>query len=273
MLAGGLRLCFTDAMEQSYRIALWQGPSPECDIPAAFAALGQAMRAAGAMGARVLVAPELYLPGYNQDQLVDLAQPRGGNWHMRLSAMAMAAGCGLVVGYAEREGEVLYNSAVAFGPDGAELAHYRKIQLFGPREKRLFSPGEAYTVFDLGGIKTALLICYDIEFAPHIAALAAQGVQLILCPTACPRPYDYVSRVTVPTHAANHALTIVYANYCGIEPGGDGPCDYFGLSVIATPYGETLAQAGDGPALLVADVPKVFDARPLSTQASDLRRI
>ncbi len=256
-------------MEQSYRIALWQGPSPEADLKAAFATLGQAMRAAGAMGAKVLVAPELYLPGYNQDSLTDLAQERGGAWHQRLSAMCMAAGCGLVVGYAERDGAARYNSAVAFSAAGVELAHYRKIQLFGPREKRLFAPGDAYTVFDFGGVRTALLICYDIEFAPHIAALAAEGVKLILCPTACPTQYEYVARVTVPAHAANHGLTIVYANYCGVE----GTCDYFGLSTIANPYGEVVAQAGAGPALLVADVQVQYDATRLATQARDFRPI
>ena len=262
-------VCMNADMEQTYRIALWQGPSPESNIKVAFAALGQAMRAAAAMGAKALVAPELYLPGYNQDAVTDLAQERGGEWHMRLSAMCMAAGCGLVVGYSERDGEGRFNSAVAFSAEGVELAHYRKIQLFGPREKRLFSPGDAYSVFDLGGIRTALLICYDIEFAPHIAALAAEGVKLILCPTACPSPYEYVARSVVPGHAANHGLTIVYANYCGIE----GDCDYFGLSVIANPYGEVVAQAGSGPALLVAEVPVSFDATRLATQAADFRAI
>jgi predicted amidohydrolase len=158
---------------------------------------------------------------------------------------------------------------VAFDAQGGEVAHYRKIQLFGPREKRLFAPGDAYATFDLGGVKAALLICYDIEFAPHIAALAAQGVALILCPTACPVPYSYVSKVTVPAHAANHGLTIAYANYCGME----GDCDYFGLSVIANPYGEVVAQAGSGPTLLVADVPVAFDPARLATQARDFRPI
>lgn len=256
-------------MDQTYRIALWQGPSVQADIKLAFATLGQAMRAAGAMGAKMLVAPELYLPGYNQDSLTDLAQERGGAWHVRLSAMSMAAGCGVVVGYAERDSEARYNSAVAFSAEGVEVAHYRKIQLFGPREKRLFSPGDSYAIFDLDGVKAAVLICYDIEFAPHIAALAAQGVKVILCPTACPVPYTYVSKVTVPAHAANHGLTIAYANYCGIE----GDCDYFGLSVIANPYGEVVAQAGAGPTLLVADVPIGFDPARLSTQAHDFRMI
>ena len=254
-------------MEQTYRVAIWQGPSPEGDIKLAFTALGQAMRAAAAMGARVLVAPELYLPGYNQDNLAEVAQVRGGAWHQRLSAMAIAAGCAVVVGYAEREGGRLFNSAVAFGAEGAELAHYRKVQLYGPREKALFGPGEAYATFTLAGKKAALLICYDIEFAPHIAALAAQGVELILCPTANMAPFTHVARATVPAMAANYGLTIAYANYCGVE----GDLIYVGLSLIADPYGEALAQAGIGPALLVADLPLTLDASRLPTQAQDYR--
>ena len=229
--------------------------------------LGAALRAAGAMGARVLVAPELYLPGYNQDALVDLAQPRGGPWHQRLAALAREACCGLVVGYAERDG-VLYNSAVAFDASGEEIAHYRKIQLFGPREQRLFAFGDSYTVFDFHGRKAALLICYDVEFDHHISALKDQGVDLILCPTACPKPFENVAMSVVPAHAANHALSIAYANYCGNE----GDCAYFGLSLITGPHGQVMAQAGAGPALLITDIPPPEPAR-LTTQARDRRFI
>ena len=255
-------------MEQTYRIAIWQGPSPEADIKVAFATLGQAMRAAGAMGAKMLVAPELYLPGYNQDILTDLAQERGGEWHARLSAMAMAAGCGVVVGYAERDGDTVYNSAIAFDATGAEVAHYRKTQLYGPRERAIYAPGEALCTFDAGGIKAALLICYDVEFAPLLRELAGQGVRLILVPTANPEPNIHVSRLTVPAHAINHGVTIAYANYCGTE----GDLTYVGGSLIAGPQGEVLAQAGDYPALLIADVPAVDPAR-VSTQRLDFRKI
>lgn len=94
--------------------------------------------------------------------------------------MAIAAGCGVVVRYVERDGDRLYNAAVAFGTMGEELAHYRKVQLYGPREKALFTPGDAYATFTLAGTKTALLICYDIEFGPHITALmAGDGVDLV----------------------------------------------------------------------------------------------
>ena len=249
------------------RLAIWQTPSPAGDEEVAFAGLARAMAGAGAAGAGMLVAPEVFLPGYNQDDIARLAQPRHGAWAARLADLARATGCGVTLGYAERDGAQVFNSAVTYDATGRELAHYRKIQLYGPREKAIYAPGAGYEVFDLGGLRTALLICYDIEFAPHIAALAAQGVQLILCPTANMMPFTHVVRFTVPAMAANHGLTIAYANYCGSE----GDLTYVGGSLIADPYGEPLAQAGQRPALLLVDLPAELDATRLSTQAQDYR--
>jgi 5-aminopentanamidase len=251
------------------RIALWQGSSPAGDAATAIATIGRALSGAGAAGARMLVAPEVYLPGYNHDAIPALAQPRGGPWHKSLAALCRASGCGLVIGYAERDGDQLFNSAVAFDATGVEVAHYRKVQLYGPREQALYAPGAAYAFFDLAGVRTSILICYDIEFAPHVAAVAARGAQLILVPTANMAPFTHVARVTVPAMAANHAVSIVYANFCGSE----GDLDYVGLSVIAAADGEVLAQAGRTPALLMVDLPETYPPMRLSTQAVDLRKV
>ncbi|NEY89742.1 nitrilase-related carbon-nitrogen hydrolase [Tabrizicola oligotrophica] len=250
------------------RLSVLQSPSPAGDIDAACAALEAALRAAAAAGADVLVAPEVFLPGYNQSRIADLALARDGAVLARLSAAAKAGQTALVFGYAEAlEGRV-YNSALCFGPDGQTLAQYRKIQLYGPREKAIYFPGDAFVTFDLAGRKLALLICYDIEFAPHVAALAARGVEAILVPTANMMPFTHVVRHTVPAMAANHGLAIAYANYCGSE----GDLTYVGGSLIAGPHGEVLAQAGEHPALLIADVPAVDTAR-VSTQRLDFRKI
>lgn len=249
------------------RLALWQGPSPAGDRAAALAAIDSALRAAGAMGAVCLVVPEAYLPGYNQPDITARALPRA-EAHKLVAQMCRDAGCGLVLGYAERDGDTVYNAALALDAKGAPLAHYRKIQLYGPRERAIYTPGSAYVTFDLAGQKAALLICYDVEFAPHVAALAAMGVTILLVPTANMLPFTHVMRHTVPAMAANHGLTIVYANYCGVE----GDLTYAGGSLIAGPHGEILAQAGEVPALLVADSPAPDPAR-LTTQATDFRPV
>lgn len=248
------------------RVALMQAASPAGDLDAAMAALEPALLAAGAAGAAMLVVPETWLPGYNCPRIAELALVAGAAWQDRLAALCRRAGCGLVLGYAEKTGETVYNAALALAADGSVLAQYRKIQLYGPREAALYRPGEAYAVFDLAGIKAALLICYDIEFAPHVAAMAAAGVTLILVPTANMLPFTHVMTATVPAMAANHGVAIVYANYCGVE----GELTYAGGSLIAGPHGEVVAQAGSGPALLIADLPARDPAR-LSSQAQDFR--
>jgi len=250
------------------KIALYQGPSPMGAAEAGLAVIGQMLVAAAAAGARMAVFPEVFLPGYNQDGLAARAQPLDGDWGRQLASLAAAAGCGVTVGFAERDGDMVCNSAVSYGADGQRLAHYRKLQLYGPREQAIYAPGDRYAVFDLDGTRAALLICYDVEFAPHVLALAAQGVTLILVPTANMMPFTHVTRLTVPSQAANHAVTIVYANYCGVE----GNLTYTGGSVIVGPDGEVLAAAGRGEALLVADLAVPVE-QALSTQLADFRPV
>lgn len=250
------------------RLALLQPASPAGDAAAALAALRAPLQAAAAMGAAALVAPESFLPGYNCDAIPALAQPRGGAWHQALAALAREAGCALITGYAERDGDRVFNAAVAFDATGAEIAHYRKIQLYGPREKAIYTPGEAYCTFPLAGRTCGLLICYDVEFTAHVAALAARGAEVLLVPTANMMPFTHVAETTVPSQAANSAVGIVYANYCGAE----GNLTYAGGSVIAGPHGEVLAKAGPGPALLVADLPPRDPARTYD-MAGDFRAI
>ena len=250
------------------RVALFQAASTEGDTGSALEAIDRARRGQGAVGADVLVGPELWLPGYNQPDIAAHAQPRDGAWAAALSGLCRKAGCGLVLGYAERDGARLFNAALALDASGAELAQYRKIQLYGPREAALFTPGDRHALFTLAGRRVAVLICYDVEFAPHVAALAAAGVEVILVPTANMLPFTHVAEHTVPAMAANHGLSIVYANFCGVE----GDLAYVGGSVIAGPHGEVLARAGRQPALLVVDLPPHDPAR-LSTQAHDLRPV
>ncbi|MCB1358557.1 MAG: carbon-nitrogen hydrolase family protein [Maritimibacter sp.] len=252
------------------RLAIYQAPPTLGDVEAAFDRLAGMLAAAAAAGAQMLVAPELFLPGYNRPDLHgDLAQPKGGPWLQRLSALARAAGCGVTLGWAERDGDRVYNAAIAICADGEVLGHYRKIQLFGPMEHASFAPGDDYALFDLDGLRTALLVCYDVEFAPHVRALADQGAALILVPTANPAGFEHVSDTFVPARAGEMNLTIAYANFCGT----DGEITFAGQSLIAGPDTRTIARAGRSEALLVADLGPAPAPALRSTQLSDYRKV
>ena len=250
------------------RLAVLQVPSSMGDLDVACAQAEKALVAAGAMGAAVLVLPEVWLPGYNNPDIPGHALASDSPSLRRLAIAAKASGCALVMGYAEAAEDGIWNSAICINAQGLVTANYRKVQLYGARENALYRPGTGYVTFDLAGQKAAILICYDIEFAPHVKALADQGVTLILVPTANMAPFTHVVRHTVPAMAANHGVAIAYANYAGAE----GDLTYVGGSQIVGPHGEVLVFAGDGPALLIADLPAVDPSR-ISTQAADLKRL
>ncbi|MGI3171148.1 carbon-nitrogen hydrolase family protein [Pseudooceanicola sp. C21-150M6] len=252
------------------KLALYQGPPVGGDAEAGLARLRAMTQAAALAGARMIVFPELFLPGYNRPDLHGaLAQPLGGDWCTRVAEIAREAGCGVTLGWAERDGEVVYNAATCFDAYGTVCGHYRKVQLFGPMEKASFAPGSDYCVFDFEGVKAALMICYDVEFAGHVKALAGQGAQLILVPTANPAGFGHVSTAFVPARAAEMGVTIAYANFCGEEEG----LRYGGLSLICGPDARALAAAGTSEALLIADISQPVDPSLRPTQLDDYREI
>ena len=235
------------------KLALWQCYPTDGRIEEALAAIEAQVVAASAAGAHLLVAPELYLPGYDRPDLhAVLSQPLDGEWMTRLGEVARRAGCGICLGWAERDGDQVYNAATLIGPDGQVRIHYRKVQLFGDMEAKSFTRGTTLApVTEIGDRRVGLLVCYDIEFPGHAAALAAAGADLILVPTANPAGFEHVQRVLVPARAHENDSVVVYANYVGSE----GAVTFGGLSLAAGPDGLPLAVAGAlGEALLVVDL-------------------
>lgn len=251
--------------EGKVKLAIWQSEPTNGRLEAAFPAICMQLQAVARAGARLLVLPELFLPGYNRPDLHSaLAQPRDGEWMARLRGMAADAGCGLCLGWAERDGNRVYNAATTIGPDGSILGHYRKIQLYGPMERNSFSRGENLCApFQIGGRRTSMLICYDIEFPGHAEGLRQAGVDLILVPTANPVGFEHVQRRLVPARAHESGAVVAYANLVGPE----GDVTFGGLSVVAGPDGEALASAGSrGEAVLIVDL-AAADAVPHSLRS------
>ena len=102
------------------RLAVWQGPSPAGDRERGLARLAPALPAAGAVGADdACRARGRFCPATTTPDIPALAQSAIGRLASTSGRLLPAeAGCGLTVGYAERDGDQVYNSAVAFDADG-----------------------------------------------------------------------------------------------------------------------------------------------------------
>lgn len=229
------------------------------------------LRAARDKGADVLVVPELYVPGYNQPEKHKRnAETQDGDWMRSLQALVAEIGIALVIGWAERDGETVYNAATCLDRHGTRQSHYRKVQLFGEMERASFAHGDTLAPpFELCGRRCGLLICYDIEFPSHATALAQAGAEVIFVPTANPKGFEHVQEVLVPARAHEIRGFVAYANYCGAENG----LEFGGGSTVAGPDGRALARAGTSETLLIADLPALADYPPeaLSGQGKDFR--
>jgi 5-aminopentanamidase len=255
------------------RIAVFQGPldggSPERNLER----LDGVAREAASAGCRLLIAPEMFLTGYNigPGAVRELAESVDGPSAARAAAIARAAGTALLYGYPELgpDGRV-HNAAVLLDRDGRRLANHRKTHLYGALDRDAFAPGEGPpTVAEIGGLRLGVLTCYDVEFPENARALALQGVELVAVPTANMAPFSFVPLTLVPARAYENHLFVAYANRCGRE----GELDYVGLSCIVGPDGQDLARADAGEGLISAelDLARFRSAPPLNTYLADRR--
>ena len=120
------------------KLAIYQGSSPKGDIEVALETIDRVLTAAGAVGTRMTVFPEVFLPGYNVSDPGQAARTLQ-EWVGLLSPLAQRAGCGLTVGAAERDGDKVYNSALAIGAGGTLLVALSQDTAFWSHEKTGFT--------------------------------------------------------------------------------------------------------------------------------------
>lgn len=238
------------------RTALLQSSGRPGSVAANLKALDEAAGRAAAAGARLLVAPEMFLTGYAiGDDVPRLAEPADGPAAQAVAEIAARHALAVAYGYPERDGERVFNSARLIGPDGAPLANYRKTHLFGCFERDHFTPGEQPVVqAELDGVRIGLMICYDVEFPENVRAHALAGTDLLLVPTAQMHPFQFVAESLVPVRAFESQMYVAYVNRVGPE----GEFEFVGLSTLAGPDGVARVRAGRGDELVFADADPEF---------------
>ena len=240
-----------------------------------------AIREAGRVGARLIVFPETFIPGYPywtlvQDPLTsrnrffrplfEQAVTVPGPAVTALCAAARDAQCFAVVGINEREGGTLYNTQLFLGDDGSVLGRHRKL-VPTHHERMTWGRGDGA---DMGVFQTALgtlggLICYEHANALFRYAIQAQGEDIHIAnwPGGMPwideivdaaiRHYAFEGQCFVVSTTAILTPAIIAALGDGgsvgrLRPGG-------GCSAIVAPGGRYLARAdADAEAVIYAEI-------------------
>ena len=137
---------------------------------------------AGAQRADIVCLPEgVTLVGTKQNY-ISASEPVPGPTTQFLGEVARRNNLYIVAGLLEREGEVVYNTAVLIDRQGNLAGKYRKTSL--PREEidGGVTPGNAFPVFDTDFGRIGIMICWDVSFPEPARALARQGAEVILLP-------------------------------------------------------------------------------------------
>ncbi|WP_435748791.1 nitrilase-related carbon-nitrogen hydrolase [Microbacterium sp. PMB16] len=204
--------------------------SPEIvigDLDGNLARIRDAIVAAGRRDARLIVLPELAVSGYvfadrteAETMAITVDDERWDAVRAVIPADAV-----VVVGYAEKVGGQLYNSAAVLTRD-ARLADYRKAHLWGA-EKLVFDHGtEAGLVVDTSFGRLGVAICYDNEFPEVPRRLALAGADVLALPVnwpLVPRPEGEHAPELIQAMASARSsrLPVVIADRWGSERGVD----------------------------------------------------
>ena len=112
----------------------------------------------------------------------EIAEPIPGPSTEYFGQLAKKHNLYIVVGLIERDGHLIYNTAVLLGPDGKLVGKYRKVCLPRGEIEDGVAPGSDYPVFETRFGKVGMMICYD-GFFPEVAReLANRGAEVIAWP-------------------------------------------------------------------------------------------
>ncbi|RUL82782.1 nitrilase-related carbon-nitrogen hydrolase [Tautonia sociabilis] len=236
----------------------------------------QLTRRAAEAGAEAVCFHECCITGYTVLQTLD--RPTLTSWAepvpegpstRALVEIAREAGVVVMAGLVEVDEEGrLYNSYAVVGPDGF-IARHRKLHVF---ISPFLSPGEGYTVFDLGGVRVGILTCYDNNLPENARATTLLGAEVIVAPhvTGCtpstmpgrgpvdralwenrqrdparlrlefqgPKGRGWLMR-WLPARAWENGVFYVFSNPIGVDHDTIKP----GLAMILDPHGEPLAES------------------------------
>ena len=195
--------------------------------------------------------------------VVEAAESEGKNASLaRLKALARELRIWLHVGsLAVKLDKIrIANRSYLIDPEGRIAARYDKLHMFDVdlpggesyRESQYFKPGEKAVLADLPFGRLGFSICYDLRFPALYLALAAAGAEIIAVPSAFTRQTGEAHwHALIRARAIETGSFVLAAAQGGLHENGRST---FGHSLVVSPWGEILAEGGEEPCVIFADI-------------------
>jgi predicted amidohydrolase len=161
------------------------------------------------------------------------------------------------------------NRSLMFNPKGEIVARYDKIHMFDAKlsdtevysESRNYRPGTCAVTADTPWGKIGMTICYDVRFPQLHRALAKAGASIITVPAAFVATTGRLHwHILIRARAIETGCFIIAPGQCGMH---NAQRLSYGHSLIVAPSGQILAEAGEQPGVITAeiDLDEVTEAR------------
>ncbi|HVT63644.1 MAG TPA: carbon-nitrogen hydrolase family protein [Mycobacteriales bacterium] len=199
-------------------------------------------------GADLVVAPEGAMHDFGTPDLAlgPVAEQLDGPFVSGVAEAARRRGIAVIAGMFEvADGARVFNTVVAVSPQGDLLGRYRKQHLFdalGWMESDRLASGDPddRLVVPIAGMSVGVMTCYDVRFPELARALADDGAEVLVVPSAWVAGEHKLEQW--------QALTTARAieNVCYVAGSVQNPPLYTGGSRIVDPWGRVIAEIAAG---------------------------
>jgi len=247
----------------AFTVGLVQTSSGD-ELAANIAAATELIRRAAGEGADFVLTPEnTTMITSGRERILAQAAPEESHPAVpAFAALARELGVWLLIGSLSirLDEESAANRSYLFGPDGAVAARYDKIHMFDVeipdgqsyRESATFRPGERAVTAELPWGRLGLSVCYDLRFPQLYRGLAKAGADFLSIPAAFT---EFTGKahwhVLQRARAIETGCFVLAPAQCGTHAGGRRT---YGHSLVVAPWGEVLADAGEEPGVVLAEI-------------------
>jgi predicted amidohydrolase len=250
-------------VNDTVRIACLQTNSGN-DYAANLATLSSMAREAAAGGAKFLFSAEyaLMMDGSGRTMREKAQDARGEPALSALTALSRELGVWHLVGsltLMSDDGR-MFNRSVLISAEGRVVAHYDKIHMFDAtlpsgtviKESSAYRPGERAVTAETPWGRLGMTVCYDLRFPQLYRKLAQHGATLLAIPSSFQRETGKAHwHVLMRARAIENAAFVIAPALCGDHPGKRMT---YGHSLVVDPWGEVLADGGEAPGVVYADL-------------------
>ena len=219
---------------------------------------------ASAMGADMVLLPEYsVMMTSSSDSIRTEARVEGEHPALpAFKAAAKKAGVWLHAGSLaiQTDGGKIANRSYVISPDGDVVATYDKIHMFDVdlsetesyRESDTYQPGNTAKIVNLPWGRMGLSTCYDVRFPYLYRTMARRGADMFCVPAAFTRTSGKAHwHVLLRARAIENGCFVMAPAQTGSHPGG---VETYGHALIINPWGEIIADAGEAPGIIIADI-------------------